>query len=193
MKSLKRILVGAACVAAVVTLSTTAAFAGTIRPTPNRGDSQAPVTVASFGPTVIRNAVTGKCVDIPGFGLGTVDGPVNQFTCNATTLDNQLFYFDDGGIGDGFYNIWNAKDGLCLDVPFYGSVPPGTPVSEYPCDFTFNDNQLFYLSLRPDGHYWIVNWWSSLCLDVAGFATGGNDARLTLYTCSDSDDHHWII
>ncbi|WP_117208518.1 RICIN domain-containing protein [Allorhizocola rhizosphaerae] len=148
----------------------------------------------SFGPVVIWNATTGKCVDIPGYGNGTVNGPVNQYTCDNSTADNQRFIFDDLGIGDGFYNIRNEKDGLCLDVPNYGSVGSGTLVSEYHCDYSTADNQLYYLEVRPSGYYWIRNVASDgdLCLDVAGFGTGGNDARLTLYTCSDTDDHLWL-
>ncbi|MEU6557452.1 hypothetical protein ABZ915_45665 [Streptomyces sp. NPDC046915] len=45
---------------------------------------------------------------------------------------------------------------------------------------------------RGDG-FWLVKLASGLCLDVDGVRTGGDNARLTLYYCSDNDDHHWTI
>jgi hypothetical protein len=146
-----------------------------------------------IGPTIIFNVVTSKCVDLPGFGNGVPNGPVTQFTCNGSTADNQLFLFDDIGFGDGFFNIRNAKDGLCLDVPGFGSVPSTTSVSEFFCNNGFTDNQLFRLVDRPAGGRWIVNRNSGLCLDVDGFRNGGNDARLTLFPCDDNDDHRWAF
>ncbi|MCX5409820.1 RICIN domain-containing protein [Streptomyces sp. NBC_00335] len=152
-------------------------------------------TTASYGPYLIANNVTGKCVDIPGLGAGPVNGPVNQYTCDGSANDNQRFWFDHQATtsnGTALYTIRNSKDGLCLDVPDYGNVPAGAKVSEYWCRPS-GDNQLYWLSTRPDGHNWLVNYVSGLCLDVDGVRTGGNDARLTLYYCSDTDDHHWQL
>jgi hypothetical protein len=147
------------------------------------------------GPYVIYNVVTGKCIDIPGYLNGTLDGPVAEYTCDTTTLDNQLFRLQaDASVGGvTLYTVRNATDGLCLDLPAYGSVAVGTAVSEYTCNGTTFDNQLFSLSPRSDGSYWLVNYASGYCLDVYGFATGGNDSRLTVYYCSDTDDHHWTL
>jgi hypothetical protein len=143
---------------------------------------------------LLYNATTGKCADIPGFGAGRVDGPVNQYTCDGSANDNQLFYFNPllySKYADPAYQIQNVKDGLCLDLPFFGVVNPGTKVSEYYCH-GFEDNQLFDLVPRQNG-YWLVNFKSGLCLDVDGFGTGGNDARLTVWSCSDNDDHIWQL
>jgi ricin-type beta-trefoil lectin protein len=91
------------------------------------------------------------------------------------------------------FSISNAVDGLCLDLPDFGAVVPGTEVAEFRCRTT-QDNQLFFLVHRPGTDaVWIVNLASSLCLDVDGFGTGGDDARLTLWYCSDEDDHHWRL
>ncbi|WP_406503668.1 RICIN domain-containing protein [Streptomyces sp. NBC_00212] len=68
----------------------------------------------------------------------------------------------------------------------------GTKVSEYYCNQTTGDNQLYALVNRSGG-FWLVNVASGLCLDVDGVRTGGDNARLTLYYCSDNDDHHWTI
>ena len=144
----------------------------------------------SQGPFNIYNIVTGKCVDIPGYGAGTVDGPVNEYTCDFSSGDNQQFYLD---WYDSYrFTIRNLKDGLCIDVPNYGAVGATTKVTEYNCRPGDGDNQLYRVSDRTgDYDYWIINDKSGLCLDVDGVRTGGNDARLTLYTCSDSDDHIW--
>lgn len=143
------------------------------------------------GPNLIYNIVTHKCVDIPGFGTGALNGPVNQYTCDDTWYDNQFFYRDLASNASGQYTIRNAKDNLCLDVPYYGAVAPGTKVSEYYCNGTTSDNQLYYSVPIQTGVYEIKNVASGLCLDVAGFRTGGNDARLTLYYCNINDDHLW--
>lgn len=154
----------------------------------------APAEILSpIGPTTIRNLYTGRCIDLPGFGPGVANGPVNQYTCNSSSADNQIFVLDDLNIGDGLYYIRNVKDNLCLDVPGFGSVPAGTLVSEYFCNHTLNDNQLFIATRRADGGRWLYNIASGLCLDVAGVRTGGNDARLTLFNCNDNDDHSWIF
>lgn len=150
----------------------------------------------TYGPYLVKNVVTGKCIDIPGYGAGTVNGPVNEYTCNGTSGDNQLFYWDYLGQSANdypLYSLRNVKDNLCLDVPNYGSVSAGTKVSEYYCNETTGDNQIYGQVLRSDGSFWLVNLASGLCLDVDGVRTGGDNARLTLYYCSDNDDHHWTI
>ncbi|MFJ8043504.1 RICIN domain-containing protein [Kitasatospora sp. NPDC096147] len=149
----------------------------------------------SFGPYALRNLATGKCADLPGYGPGRADGPVNQYDCNRTTADNQLFRLDylSSDYGSWTFTVRNTKDNLCLDVPDYGPVPAGTRVSEYVCDGSGLDNQQFRLVARSTGGSWIVNVASGLCLDVDGVRTGGNDARLTLYPCSDADDHAWEL
>lgn len=161
------------------------------------------------GTFAIQNKKTWKCADLPGFGAGTPDTPVNQYSCNFSTGDNQRWKFVPRGQAQGgsgaFYNryqIINEKDGLCLDAPGYGANANGALVSEYPCrgtgDAGTGDNQRWYTVLRTasDGRtgVWIVNEASRKCLDVRGFSAG-NDARLTLYTCSDAaaEDHYWRI
>ncbi|MFE0459946.1 ricin-type beta-trefoil lectin domain protein [Kitasatospora sp. NPDC058965] len=148
------------------------------------------------GPYLLYNTVTTKCADLPNYGPGSLGTPVAEYTCNGTSSDNQLFYWDNHGTtADGYsqYTIRNAKDNLCLDVHDLGVVEVGAPVSEYTCNGTSGDNQLYKLVPRPGGASWIVNVKSGLCLDVNGVRTGGNDAPLTLYTCSDLDDHTWLL
>lgn len=146
----------------------------------------------------LKNAMTGMCADVPNYGKGTVDGPVNQFTCNTTTGDNQLWdlVVSRPGAGPGgadLFTIRNSKDGLCLDLPNYAGQPAGTGVSEFHCRPTSADNQLWYLDKQSDGKFWIRSHSSAgRCLDVSGYyGVGGKDARLTIFECNKRDDHTW--
>lgn len=147
------------------------------------------------GPYNMRNVTTGLCVDLPGAGPGTLDGIVAQYTCNYTAKDQQ-FYLGRVGSYTGtqgtypVYELRNLSDGLCLDVPGTGDNDATTLVTEYTCKGP-TDNQYWYTVPRAGGA-WVVNLKSKLCLDVAG-SHAGNDARLTLYHCSDTDDHRWTF
>jgi hypothetical protein len=188
MRRLATVLTGTLIAISAIGVTSTASAAPS-KPAPPTG----PGTDALVA-YLLYNDTTGKCADVPGFGAGRVDGPINQYTCDGTANDNQLWYFHFIGYTPNWeplYQIQNAKDGLCVDVPNFGAVPATTKVSEYYCRGA-EDNQFYRLSWRYDG-YWIVNDKSGLCLDVDGFATGGNDARLTLYYCSDYDDHIWQL
>lgn len=146
---------------------------------------------------LIKNVMTGLCVDVPNYGKGTVDGPVNQFTCRRTG-DNQLWDLvvsrsGAGPSGADLFTIRNSKDGYCLDLPYYDGRAAGTKVSEYHCDGTTADNQLWYLDKKSEGKFWIRNYSSgNRCLDVDGYyGVGGKDARLTIFDCDLKDDHLW--
>lgn len=146
--------------------------------------------------TVIRNASTAQCVDIANFGKGKATDPVNQFPCNSSSADNQLWSLDivhkSGGPQNApVFLIRNTKDGLCLDVGYYGARPAGSKVSEFNCRAT-GDNQLWWLDPRGDGTNWIRNVVSNdLCLRPTGGASAGNDARLEIAPCGSGD--HWIV
>jgi hypothetical protein len=89
--------------------------------------------------------------------------------------------------------IRNAKDGLCMDLKYNGSVPAGTKVIEYSCNSTTGDNQLWYLASGHQNHYRIRNLASDgLCLGVTGGTKAGNEARLQIESCgSAADDWGW--
>ncbi|MEU4492035.1 RICIN domain-containing protein [Streptomyces sp. NPDC023998] len=158
---------------------------------------------AAAGPdlnrVLIKNWKNQTCVDIPAFGKGVQDGPVNQSTCNSTAEDNQLWNLEAASSGSGpggakLYVIRNVKDGQCLDLPYYGPVHATTRITEYPCNRTTGDNQLWWLQKRANNTYWIRNHASSgLCLDVAGSNDRRRDVRLTLFYCSDTDDQNWLF
>jgi hypothetical protein len=151
---------------------------------------------------LLKNVSTGQCADVPNYGNGRVDGPVNQYPCNGTSGDNQLWDLvphpeaGKGPDGSVLFVIRNSKDGLCLDLPNFTGVSGGTRITEYHCRPARNDNQFYWLDRRSDGTYWIRNLASrNLCLNVAGAGTGRNDAALQIGTCNDSsqDDTHWYF
>lgn len=145
----------------------------------------------------LKNVATGKCADLPYFEKGSVDGPVSQYNCRPTTKDNQLWDLEvadsNGGPGGAsLFVIRNRKDGMCMDLPDYGSVAAGTKVTEYHCR-PAADNQLWWLDPRSGG-YWIRNVASNLCMSVAGGSSAGNDARLQVARCgSGTGEQRWSV
>jgi hypothetical protein len=156
-----------------------------------------------YGPNFFYNRWTDRCIDLPGHQGGQVNGPVKQYPCEWNNLDSDhLFYqVDSGTLAWNTYTVFairNVLDGLCLDVPNYGIVAAGTIVSEYWCNYTSGDNQLFYAEPRYNEFdefegAWIVHRKTGLCLDIEGHRSGDFQARVTLFYCSDDDDHHWWI
>ncbi|MEV8225999.1 RICIN domain-containing protein [Streptomyces sp. NPDC079167] len=147
---------------------------------------------------LIKNRMTGLCADVPDFGKGKLNGKVEQFTCDGSSRDNQLWdlVVNQKGAGpDGadLFTIRNAKDNYCLDLPDYGARPSRTGVYEWHCNPGAGDNQMWFLDKRAGGSFWIRNHKSSsLCLDVSGLGgSGGRGAHLTVFTCSAQDDHAW--
>lgn len=144
----------------------------------------------------LRNVATGKCADLPYYDKGSVDGPVSQYNCRPTG-DNQLWDLvvadaDGGPRGASLFVVKNRKDGLCMDLPNYGSVAPGTKVTEYHCR-PAADNQLWWLE-PASGGYRIRNAASDLCMSVAGGGSAGNDARLQVVRCgSGSSALRWSV
>ncbi|WP_369164097.1 RICIN domain-containing protein [Streptomyces sp. AFD10] len=146
--------------------------------------------------TVIKNASTNQCIDIGGYGKGKINNAVNQYPCNGTTGDNQLWNLDivdkDGGPQNApLFLIRNSKDGLCLDLGYYNARSAGTKIGQFHCNAS-GDNQLWWLDPRGDGTNWIRNAVSKdLCLRPTGGASAGNDARLEIADCGFGD--RWIV
>ncbi|MGW1214782.1 RICIN domain-containing protein [Streptomyces sp. NPDC002499] len=169
------------------------------------GSSQAPPKKKTPKPVVpatnvlLRNATTTKCADIPNYDKGTINGPVRQYICDGTSHDNQLWNLEvkypKGGPGStALFQIRNVKDGLCMDLPYYGAQPIRTKITEFTCDGTTADNQLWWIDKQESGDYWIRNFASNnKCLDVDGNSSSANDLNLTLFDCSTTDDQEWRI
>lgn len=144
---------------------------------------------------LLANVRTGMCADVPGTGAGALDGPVQQHGCVSGAEDNQMWVLVPSPTGDGTVAVQNLKDRLCLDVPFYADVAPGTPVQQFGCRYDAGDNQMFRPERTGPGDAFLLRHVKTpgLCLDVAGQnGSGPEDARLTLWPCSTEDDHLWV-
>lgn len=146
---------------------------------------------------VLRNAATELCADVPNFGAGEINGPVQQYHCDATDNDNQIWnlevkYPKMGPGGTALFQIRNVKDRFCMDLGEYGGRPEGTKIAEFHCDGTTADNQLWWIAKQESGDYWIRNFASNnMCLGVEG--DGGVDAALNISGCTNTDQEWEIV
>ncbi|MEU9352560.1 RICIN domain-containing protein [Streptomyces griseoloalbus] len=148
---------------------------------------------------LIKNNTNRTCVDVPGFSSGQPNGPVTHATCNSNTDDNQLWnverrYDKAGPGGTPLFQIRNVMDSMCLDLPGYQGVGGATKVTEFPCDGTTNDNQLWWLDKQSDGKFWIRNAASNnQCLDSYGPDDRTRD--LIVWPCAPEgqNNHEWIF
>ncbi len=148
---------------------------------------------------LIKNNTNGTCVDVPGFSSGKADGPVTHATCNSNTDDNQLWNvekrYDKAGPGGApLFQIRNVMDSMCLDLPGYQGVGGATKVTEFPCNGTTNDNQLWWLDKQSDGRFWIRNAASNnQCLD--SYANNDSTRSLIIWPCAPEgqNNHEWLF
>ncbi|MFF3557968.1 RICIN domain-containing protein [Streptomyces tsukubensis] len=148
---------------------------------------------------LIKNNTNGTCVDIPGYSSGRPDTEVHHFTCNNTNNDNQLWtveqrYATAGPGGVPLFQIRNVMDGMCLDLPGNGGVGGATGVTEYPCNGTTKDNQLWWLDKRADGKFWIRNFASNnQCLD--SYSNSEKERQLIIWPCApeNQNNHEWTF
>ncbi|WP_055557991.1 RICIN domain-containing protein [Streptomyces sp. NBRC 110028] len=148
---------------------------------------------------LIKNNENGTCVDIPGFASGPADGPITQATCNSNPDDNQLWNvekkYDTAGPGGApLFQIRNVVDSHCLDLGENGGRPSGTKVTEFPCNGTTSDNQLWWLDKQADGKFWIRNFASNnQCLD--SFERDSETRDLMIWPCAPEgqNNHEWIF
>ncbi|MEU6280117.1 RICIN domain-containing protein [Streptomyces sp. NPDC047028] len=165
---------------------------------PSTPKHKKPAPVVPASNVLLYNPTTKKCVDIPGYDKGTINGPVREYVCDGSDHDNQLFDLDvqdehGGPGGAALFLIRNVKDGLCLDLPYNGPAPVGQKITEYTCDAT-QDNQLYWADKQKNGEYWIRNFTSNqLCIGVDGDSNGGDDTDLVLDNCTNYEDQQWKI
>lgn len=147
---------------------------------------------------LLRNVMTGMCLDVPGGGEGAPGDKVQQDPCTRSTADNQLWDLvvnqkGAGPKGADLFSIRNYKDGLCLDLDGTGAAPSRSFLKQGTCRAGAADNQMWYLDRKAKGRFWIRNHKSNgLCLDVQHlYGAGGRGAGITLYPCDIKDDHLW--
>ena len=169
---------------------------GAPSPSPTK---EKPKSLLPANNVVLKNLSTKLCADIPGEGEGKKDGRVQQFSCDPTAADNQLWNLEvkvkNGGPGGtDLIQIRNAKDKLCMDLPNFGAAPIHTKITEFTCDGTTSDNQLWWLAKQESGGYWIRNAKSdNKCLEVAGNDDVREEVTLMLFNCTTTDDQEWQI
>jgi hypothetical protein len=157
-----------------------------------------PQDVVPAQDVMLFNPATGMCADIPGREKGQLDGPVQQDNCHETG-DNQRWNLEvkDARLGPGgakLFQIRNVTDQFCMDLPYNGAAGVGTPVTEFTCDGTTGDNQLWWADKQESGDYWIRNYASNhLCLQVHDLIKKVSGQKLTIHNCSNVDDQEWKI
>ncbi|MFF2852325.1 RICIN domain-containing protein [Streptomyces sp. NPDC058001] len=150
---------------------------------------------------LLKNVFTGLCADIPFNGAGKKGEHVNQYYCDGTDKDNQLWRMTSPRPGSGpggrdLVQFANLKDGLCIDLPTRGGQPVGTGLLEAHCTGTMGDNQLWWLEPAGDGSVSIRNYASNhLCLKVDGLGAEKKkpDQRLVIGLCGSPDDSRWRL
>ncbi|GAA4235074.1 hypothetical protein GCM10022254_41520 [Actinomadura meridiana] len=92
---------------------------------------------------VIRNSVTGKCLDLPGSG-STTDTYLVQSTCAPKSDDNQTWYLQRRP-GDQYWVQNLVSEHQCLDVDgANGKLEPGARLRDAPC-LDSDDHQWTFL------------------------------------------------
>jgi hypothetical protein len=144
---------------------------------------------------LLKNAASGLCADVPGYGRGAADGPVAQYFCALGDADNQVWSLGvmrdmKGPGGTALFTVRNTKDDYCMDLPGYGGVSSGTKVTEYYCR-PKGDNQLWYRS-HTHGHLYRIRNYSShgLCLGPTG-RSHARDKQLEIHKCGSGDEWSW--
>jgi hypothetical protein len=150
---------------------------------------------AGVSNVLLKNAASGLCADVPGYGKGSSDGPVAQYYCALGDADNQVWSLGvmrdmKGPGGTALFTIRNTKDDYCMDLPGYSGVSSGTKVTEYYCR-PKGDNQLWYRS-HTHGHLYRIRNYSShgLCLGPTG-RSHARDKQLEIHKCGSGDEWSW--
>jgi hypothetical protein len=161
---------------------------------------EAPSTLpAVLTKVLIRNHTNGTCVDIPGYSSGAADGPIIQADCDGSPDDNQLWNVEQRYAGGGpggvpLFQIRNVMDSMCLDLPDFGGVDAGTEVTEFSCDGTKGDNQLWWLDRKAGGTYWIRNAAAdNMCLDADGRDDSTRDLLVSPCAPENRNNHEWTV
>ena len=139
--------------------------------------ASAPVAVSTAdvaeGAYVVRNAASGKVLDISGGSRGA-SANVQQYSANSTYA--QRFYFEPDG--KGYYRVYSVGSGLALDVSGADAMP-GANVQQYSANGT--RAQLWSLRANSDGTVTLLSCAGGNALDVAG-ASKASGANVQTYT-----------
>ncbi|MEV8332045.1 RICIN domain-containing protein [Streptomyces niveus] len=185
----------------VVTPSAAPKKKQTEKETENVAEAELRTLTAATRTLLLKNVFTGLCADIPYYKAGSKGEDVNQYHCDGTDKDNQLWRMTSPrpGAGPGSTDLVqfaNLKDGLCMDLPTRGSQPVGTALLEANCTGTMGDNQLWWFEPAGNGSVRIRNFASNhLCLKVNGSGAEKMEPaqRLVIGICGARDDSRWQL
>jgi len=127
---------------------------------------------------LIRNQLSGKCLDVSGYP-GTANGtPLILYDCEtADPNTDQRWTMTSTGF------IQNQLSGKCIDVAGVPGQENGTQLILYDCE-TSDPNTDQRWRMTSTG--FIQNQLSGKCIDVAGAPGQENGAQLILYDCETS-------
>ncbi len=137
-----------------------------------------PITANLAGSISIRNAASGKCLDIPDFTFEP-EAHIEQFNCNGGQR-NQLFRLNN--LGNGEYEIRSSNTDFCLDV-FNEDKGFGGKVQQWFC--RGSANQKVRILDRGNGQHSFQFVHSGLCLDVPN-GRSDNGLQLQQWECNNS-------
>jgi hypothetical protein len=141
-------------------------------------DASQGVFAQQAGGRLVRNLLSGKCLDVSGYP-GTANGtPLVLYDCETSDPNtDQRWRMTSKGF------IINTLSGKCLDVSGYPGTANGTPLALYDCETSdSNTDQRWTLTSRG----FIRNQLSGKCIDVAGAPGQQNGAQLQLWDCETS-------
>ena len=107
-------------------------------------------------------------------------------------------------VGAGYSRValGNQQTNMCADLPYYGDVPDGAAVSQYPCNTSTADNQTWNITVShtnfgPDkiNLMMLANTKDGDCLDVPGYGAKPAGTHLQSGVCNGklSDNQQWHI
>lgn len=77
-------------------------------------------------------------MDLPNYGAEPAGTKIEEFACNRTKADNQLWWLDPRP--DGTYWIRDYSSGMCVNVPGVGTGREDARLEQDPCDTNPKDD-----------------------------------------------------
>ncbi|MET8558121.1 RICIN domain-containing protein [Streptomyces sp. NPDC004959] len=153
---------------------------------------------AGHSRVLLKNAKSGMCADVSGYGKGKVNSRIMQYYCDGSAKDNQVWSMvvrraGEGPGGADLVSFINVKDDLCIDLPGYKGLSPASALVEGVCNTATPDNQEWWLDPVGDGTVRIRNLASdNLCMEVKDDSTK-RAAQLQLDKCGTDADSRWTV
>jgi hypothetical protein len=96
-----------------------------------------------------------------------------------------------------FQNEWNGK---CADLPDYGAPAVDAPVTQYTCNFTTADNQIWYMQPTRDVNgfqlYQFQLYKGGQCMDLPNYGADPAGTHVEVYPCASNpakDNQEWYL